>query len=263
MTALPAPGFGTFKLTDEDCVRAVQTALETGYQHVDTAQYYENEESVGRGIAAADVPREEVTVATKLWHDNLAREDVLSGVQESREGLGVDTIDVVYVHWPANTYDPAETLGALSELQDDGALDAVGLSNFTPELADEALEHCGAPVAAVQAEVHPLLPQDDLREYCAARGLDLVGYNPLMHGFALDRPEVEAVATKHGVSPARAILAWHHARGVVPIPKATSDEHIQDNWRSRDVELDDEDVERIDGIEERRRLGDPEFAPDW
>ena len=263
MTALPSPGFGTFKLTGEDCVRAVETALEAGYRHVDTAQFYENEERVGRGIERAEVDREDVTVATKLWHDTLAREDVLAGVRESRERLGVDTIDVVYVHWPANTYDPAETLGALSDLHDDGLLDAVGLSNFTPELVDEALDHCDAPVTAVQAEVHPLLPQADLREHCADRGLDLVGYNPLMHGFALDRPEVEAVAEKHGVSPARAILAWHHARGVVPIPKATSAEHIRDNWGSLGVELDADDLARIDGIEERQRLGDPDFAPEW
>lgn len=263
MASLPPLGFGTFQLHDEDCATAVETALEAGYRHVDTAQYYENEAAVGDGLAAADVPRDDVTVATKLWHDDLDPASVHDGIRESRERLGVDSIDLAYVHWPANTYDPEATLGALSECYDDGLLDAVGLSNFTPELIDEALDCCDAPVAAVQAEVHPLLPQSDLLAHCADRGLDLVGYNPLMHGFALDRPEVESVAAKHDVSSARAILAWHRTRGVVPIPKATSDDHVRDNYASLDLELDDEDIAKFDGIEERQRLGDPEFAPDW
>lgn len=263
MSALPSIGFGTFKLTGEACTRAVEMALDVGYRHVDTAQYYENEAAIGDGLARSDVPRDDVSVATKLWHDSLDRESVHEGVRESRERLGVDTIDLVYVHWPANTYDPEETLGALSECHDDGLLDAVGLSNFTAELVDEALAVCDAPIEAVQLERHPLLPQDDLCEHCADRGLDVLAYNPLMHGFALDRPEVEAVADRHGVSPARALLAWQQAAGVTPIPKASSEDHVRDNVASLDLELDGEDAARIDGIEERRRLGDPEFAPDW
>ncbi|WP_232701091.1 aldo/keto reductase [Halobacterium wangiae] len=261
MAALPPLGFGTFKLHGEECTRAVENALDVGYRHVDTAQFYENEAAVGDGLERSDVPREEVSVATKLWHDSLDSESVHEGVRESRERLGVDTIDLVYVHWPANTYDPEETLGALSECYDDGLLDAVGLSNFTAELVDEALDVCDAPVEAVQLERHPLLPQTGLCAHCAGRDLDVLAYNPLMHGFALDRPEVEAVAARHDVSPARALLAWHQAAGVTPVPKASSPEHVRDNYASLDLELDGADLARIDGIEERRRLGDPEFAP--
>jgi 2,5-diketo-D-gluconate reductase B len=263
MSALPQIGLGTFKLTGDDCAQAVETALETGYRHVDTAQYYENESAVGEGLAAADVPREDVTVATKLWHDSLDADAVRSGVEASRERLGVDTIDLVYVHWPANTYDPEETLGALSDCWADGLLGAVGLSNFTPELIDEALAHCEAPVEAVQVELHPLLPQPELRAFCGQRDLDVAAYHPLVHGRGFAVPEVQSVAERHDVSPARVLLAWAQAKGVTPIPKATSEAHIADNHASLGLDLDDEDVATIDAIEDRVRLGDPEFAPDW
>lgn len=156
----PPLGFGTFKLSGEACTDAVAKALETGYRHVDTAQYYENEAAVGDALDRADVAREDVVVATKLWHDSLGYDDVLAGVEASRDRLGVDTIDLVYVHWPANTYDAAETLGALPACHNRGWLDNVGLSNFTPKLLDEAMGACDAPVAAVQVELHPLLPQE-------------------------------------------------------------------------------------------------------
>ena len=263
MSALPALGFGTFQLADEDCEHAVETALDAGYRHVDTAQFYENEAAVGDALDASAVPREDVTVATKLWHDSLDPESVREGVEASRERLGVDTIDLVYVHWPANTYDPEATLGALSACYDDGLLDAVGLSNFTPELVDDALAVCDAPVEAVQVELHPLLPQAGLREHAADRDLDVVGYCPLMHGNAFDVPEIEAVAERRGVSEARVTLAWHRAKGVTPIPKATSEAHVADNYASLGLELDDADVAEIDAIEDELRLGDPEFAPDW
>lgn len=263
MTALPALGFGTFQLTGDDCRRAVETALEAGYRHVDTAQYYENEAAVGDALAAASVDREDVVVATKLWHDSLDRASVRAGVETSRERLGVDAIDLVYVHWPANTYDPAETLGALSDCHDDGLLEAVGLSNFTPDLVDEALDHCDAPVAAVQVELHPLLPQAELREYCAARGIDVAGYHPLVHARAFDTPEIRRVAETHDVSEARVMLAWAQSKGVTPIPKATSRDHILDNHASTSLDLDADDVESIDSIDDSVRLGDPEFAPDW
>lgn len=263
MAALPALGFGTFQLAGETCTQAVQTALATGYRHVDTAQYYDNEAAVGAALERAAVPREDVTVATKLWHDSLDAESVRSGVDASRERLGVDSLDLVYVHWPANTYDPAETLGALTECYDDGLLDGVGLSNFTPALVDEALEHCDAPVDAVQVELHPLLPQAELRDYCQHRGIDVVGYHPLVHARAFDIPEIRTVADEHEVSEAVVMLAWAQAKGATPIPKATSDDHVTDNSASVGLDLTDDDVAKIDDIEDTVRLGDPEFAPDW
>lgn len=127
--AIPTLGLGTWENTDPDaCSNAVETALEMGYRHIDTAQAYGNEESVGRGIAAADVDRADVFLATKVWIDNLAHDDVLETTQESLEKLDVDGLDLLYVHWPAREYDPETTLAAFQELHDEGTIERIGVS---------------------------------------------------------------------------------------------------------------------------------------
>ena len=157
-------GLGTYQNTDpETCAESVRLALEAGYRHVDTAAGYDNEAAVGRGIDAADVPREAVFLATKVSTDQLAYDDVIASAERSRELLGVETIDLLYVHWPIRSYDAPETLAAFDELVDRGLIRHVGLSNFTPDLLDEAREHLDAPIFAPQVECPPLLPPRVLR----------------------------------------------------------------------------------------------------
>ena len=259
---MPSLGLGTWQNTDsEECANAVATALEMGYRHVDTAQAYGNEASVGEGLARADVPREDVFLATKVWIDQLAHDDVLASTEESLEKLGVDYVDLLYVHWPAGEYDPADTLAAFDELYDEGLIERIGISNFEPEGVDEAVETADAPIFANQIECHPLLPQDGLRAHCADHGVDVVAYSPLARGEVFDVPEIQEVAAKHGVSEAQVSLAWLRGKGVTAIPKATSEAHVRDNWASRTLELDDADVTTIDGIDRRERQVDPGFAP--
>jgi 2,5-diketo-D-gluconate reductase B len=259
---MPVFGLGTWQNTDpEDCANAVATALETGYRHVDTAQAYGNEGSVGEGLAAADVPREDVFLATKVWIENLAYDDVIESTEESLEKLGVDHVDLLYVHWPADEYDPEDTLSAFAELRDRGLIERIGISNFEPHQVDEAIEVCDAPIFANQIEMHPLLPQADLREHCASRDVEVVAYSPLARGDVFEIPEIRDVAEKHGVSEAQVSLAWLREKGVTAIPKATGTDHIRDNWASLDLELDEEDVETIDGVERRERKLDPGWAP--
>ncbi len=255
-------GLGTWQNEDADqCAESVRTALETGYRHVDTAQAYGNEEAVGRGIAEADVDREDVFLATKVWIDSLGSEAVRRTTEESLERLGVDAVDLLYVHWPAGDYDAAETLPAFRELVDDGLVERVGVSNFEPRHLDEARDVLGADPFANQVEMHPLLPQAELREYAEGRDLELVAYSPLARGDVFDVPEIRDVAEKHGVSEAQVSLAWVREKGVTAIPKATGEAHIADNFASLDVDLDDEDVAKIDGVERRDRQVDPDFAP--
>ncbi|WP_435345247.1 aldo/keto reductase [Haloarchaeobius sp. HRN-SO-5] len=259
---MPTFGLGTWQNDDpEQCTRSVATALEMGYRHVDTAQAYGNEEAVGDGIARADVDREDVFLATKVWTSNLAYDDVKASTERSLEKLGVDYLDLLYVHWPAGEYDPAETLAAFDELADGGTIRNVGVSNFQPEHVDEAIETLDAPVFANQVECHPLLPQDELRAHCEDVGVNVVAYSPLARGKVFDVPEIRSVAEKHGVSEAQVSLAWLREKGITVIPKATSEAHIRDNWESLALDLDDEDVAAIDGIEERGRQVDPSFAP--
>jgi 2,5-diketo-D-gluconate reductase B len=259
---MPMLGLGTWENTDpEACSNAVQTALEMGYRHVDTAQIYKNEEHVGEGLAAADVDREEVFLATKVWTNNLSHDDVLASTRESMDRLGVERLDLLYVHWPTRDYEPADTLGAFNELYDEGRIDRIGVSNFQPQQLATAVEVSDAPIFANQVELHPLLPQAELREAAAAHDVEIVAYSPLARGKVFDVPELQTVADRHDVSPAQVSLAWLREKGVTAIPKATGEAHIRDNWASLDLELTDEDVATIDGIETTDRRVDPDWAP--
>jgi 2,5-diketo-D-gluconate reductase B len=259
---MPTLGIGTWQNTDPDqCANSVQTALEMGYRHVDTAQAYDNEADVGRGIERADVDREDVFLATKVRIGNLAYDDVLETTEESLNRLGVDSVDLLYVHWPARAYDPEDTLPAFDELYDAGKIDRVGVSNFEPDQVDTAIDLLDAPLFANQIELHPLLPQDALREHCAEHDVEIVAYSPLARGAVFDDPTIAEVAEKHGVSAAQVSLAWLREKGVTAIPKATGEDHIRDNWASLELDLDSEDVERIDDVDRRDRRVDPDFAP--
>ncbi|WP_435062736.1 aldo/keto reductase [Halobaculum sp. EA56] len=259
---LPALGLGTSANDDfEECAETVRAALDLGYRHVDTAQMYDNEAAVGEGISRADVPREEVVVATKVHPDNLAYDDAKRTARESLERLGLDSVELLYVHWPTSAYDPGGTLRAMDELRDEGVCDHVGLSNFTPDLLDEARARLDAPVAAHQVECHPLFPQDDLRAYAVEHGHYLVGYSPLGRGEALEDPLLGEIAEKHDTSTAAVCLAWAFAQeALVPIPKATGD-HVRANYEARDLELDAEDLDRIAAHDVRERVIDPDAAP--
>jgi 2,5-diketo-D-gluconate reductase B len=259
---MPMLGLGTWENTDADeCVNAVETALEMGYRHIDTAQIYGNEAEVGEGIAAADVDREDVFLATKVWIDDLDAEGVLETTRESLDKLGVEYVDLLYVHWPSRTYDPAETLGAFDDLVAGGLIDRIGISNFEPEQVDEAIETADNDIFANQVELHPLLPQEELREHCGERDVELVAYSPLARGKVFDVPVLQEIAEAHDASAAQVSLAWLRENGVTAIPKATSEAHIADNWASLTLDLSDEEIERIDAIEETDRRVDPGFAP--
>ena len=260
---MPMLGLGTWENEDpEQCAESVATALETGYRHIDTAQIYGNEDAVGDGIARADVPREDVFLATKVWIDKLGYDDVLASTRESLDRLGVDYVDLLYVHWPAQAYDPERTLAAFQELRDEGVIERIGVSNFEPEHLDRATEALGEQPFANQVEVHPLLQQDDLRRYCEADGIELVAYSPLARGEVFDVPELNDIAAEHGVSEAQVSLAWLREKGVTTIPKATGEDHITDNWASLDLELRDEEIATIDGIDRTDRRVHPGFGPD-
>jgi len=267
MTAdsLPPIGLGTWQNTDpEQCAQTVANALEMGYRHVDTARFYDNEEHVGEGIARADVPREEVFLASKVHPEaeGAAYDEIYEGFEKSVSLLGVDALDLLYIHWPVGNYEAEETLAAFDDLVVDGLVRNVGVSNFSTELLDEAIDVLDAPLFAHQVERHPMLQQPDLVAHAQEHDYHLVAYSPLGRGEALSLPAVEAVAEKHGVSPAQACLAWAtYPDNVVTIPKSTGDDHLRDNLGAADLELDDEDVERIDAVEKRERFVERDGAP--
>lgn len=258
---VPRPGLGTSKNTGEQCADTVETALELNYRHVDTAQMYDNEGQVGKGLERANVDRDDVFLATKVHPDHLEPDHVRQTTESSLGKLGVEYVDLLYVHWPIRTYDAQETLLVFDELRDEGKVEHVGVSNFTPELLDEAREVLDSPILANQVEMHPLLQQDELLDDAREHDMYLVAYAPLMRGEASSVPELAEIAEKHAISPEQVCLAWlFDKENVVPIPKATGRDHLEANFDARSVELDVEDVERIEGIDRERRLVDPDDA---
>ena len=200
---MPRIGQGTWPVTDrETCVRMVQSGLDAGYRHVDTARMYDNEAHVGEAIETSEVPREEVFVATKLVGSNLSYDRVLESTKESLDRLRLDTIDLLYVHFPREDYDPTETLPALDEAVDRGLVDHVGLSNFTPAYPDEALDVLEHDLYAHQAEMHPLLHQRELRAYAREHGHRFVAHTPLARSEVFDVPLLSEIADGYGVSEA-------------------------------------------------------------
>jgi diketogulonate reductase-like aldo/keto reductase len=260
---MPMLGLGTWQNKDLDqCADSVEAALDVGYRHVDTAQIYRNEKGVGEGIAAAEVDREDVFLATKVWIDQLDPANVHRSTQESLDKLDTDYLDLLYVHWPAKAYQADETLNAFGELRAEGKIDRIGVSNFEPHHVDEAAEVLGEYPFANQVEIHPLLQQEELRAHAEEHDYELVAYSPLARGKVFDVPEIVDIAEKHDVTAARVSLAWLRAKGITAIPKATSTEHIEDNFGSLSLELDEEDVAAIDAIEETDRRVNPDFGPD-
>ena len=263
VNGMPMLGLGTWQNDDdEECAESVATALEAGYRHIDTAQAYGNEAAVGAGIEEAGVDRDDVFLATKVWADNLAHDDVISSTEESLEKLGVDAVDLLYVHWPKKAYDPEDTMSAFDELHDDGKIHNVGVSNFEPHHVETAMDALDAPLFANQVEMHPLLPQTELRRHADEHDYQMVAYSPLARGAIMNNATISGIADSYDVSEAQVSLAWLREKGVTAIPKATGREHILDNLASLDLRLDDADVERIDDIDEVERQVDPDFAPD-
>ena len=263
---LPRIGLGTY--SDDDAAQwteNVRSALEAGYRHVDTAEVYGNEEYVGEGIAASDVDREDVFLATKSVHEEKpgpTREDVIAGVGGSLDRLGTDYVDLLYVHWPADLYDPETTLGAFEELRERGAVRNVGVSNFEPAQLDRAREVLDGPLFAHQVEMHPLLQQEHLQEYAARHDHWLVAYCPIARGRVYDVPVIREIAEECDATPAQVSLAWLLSKeNVAAVPKAATPAHQRENLAALDLALDDGQVARIDALEREHRIIDRDYAP--
>lgn len=245
--SLPPVGLGTMGIEDPD---VIADALDLGYRHLDTAHIYDNESVVGAGLERSGVDRADVTVATKLWVDSLAPEDVRTGVDASLDRLGVDVLDLCYVHRPRGDYDPEATLGALDDLVDEGLIRHVGVSNFTLDQLHAATEALGRPPAAHQAEYHPYFRTPELVEHARTHDYPFVAYSPLAGGRVLDDSVIQQVAAEHDATPAQAALAYvTGTAGVVAIAKASSVPHLRANLVAPSIRLTDDQRRRLDALE--------------
>lgn len=258
---LPALGLGTWDLRGQACRRAVREALELGYRHIDTAQMYENEEEVGRGLREASLARDEVFLATKLWTDRLRRPHVSRSTEDSLRKLGTEYVDLLLIHWPNPDVPLEETLSAMMELVEQGKARAIGVSNFPPALWRRALEI--APARTNQVEYHPYLGQPELVRLASERNVQLVAYAPLARGRVANDPEIAAIANAHGRTPVQVTLRWLVQQGVAAIPKASRSHHLRENLGIDDFALSAEQMRAMADRDRGLRLVDPGWASDW
>jgi 2,5-diketo-D-gluconate reductase B len=242
----PPVGLGTMGIQDAD---AIARAIDLGYRHLDTAQVYDNEAVVGEGIRRSDVPRADLFVATKIWASDLAAEAVRPSAEESLDRLGLDRVDLLYVHRPIEAYDAATTLPVFDELVADGLTERVGVSNFTLEELDAARDHLETPIFAHQIEYHPFFQTPDILADNRAHDERVVAYSPVAQGRVLEEPVLQELADTHDTSPASVAIAWLcHKDGVRPIPKAGNQNHQRANLAATELELSPGECDRIDAL---------------
>lgn len=241
---LPALGFGTWQLAGDTCRRAVEDALALGYRHIDTAQGYENEEQVGQAIKNSGVARDEIFLVSKVATDKFAPEDTLRTTRESARKLQVDTIDLMLMHWPSTSVPHAETLGALAQLQQEGVIRHIGVSNFSPEQVEEATQH--ATIFCNQVKYHPLHHQDALVAQAQKMDYLLTAYSPLAEGEIVGHDLLSEIGRAHNKSSAQVALRWLiQQKNVCTIPRSSSAEHRAKNFDIFDFSLSDEEMRRI------------------
>ncbi|KRE95974.1 2,5-diketo-D-gluconic acid reductase [Nocardioides sp. Soil774] len=262
-TTLPAIGFGTYPLRGEAGIRAMVGALEAGYRLLDTAVNYDNEFEVGEAVRRSGLPRDEVLIASKIPGRHHAYDDAIASVRGSLERLGVEHTDLHLIHWPnpsQGTY--VEAWRALVQLQKDGLVRSIGVSNFTPTHLQRIIDDTGVTPAVNQVEMHPRFPQAELREVHERLGIRTEAWSPMGKRRApLEEEAVTAAASAHGVSPGQVILRWHVQLGSLPIPKSADPARQAQNLDVFGFELTDDEVAAITALgEDDGRLfgGDPD-----
>jgi methylglyoxal/glyoxal reductase len=256
---MPWFGLGVFKVEEgQEVIDSVKWAIEAGYKSIDTAAIYKNEEGVGQAIKEAGVPREELFITTKVWNKDQGYESTLAAFEASMEKLGLEYLDLYLVHWPVKgKY--KETWRALEKLYKDGKVKAIGVSNFNVHHLEDILADCEIKPMVNQVEYHPRLAQKELLLFCKDNGIQMEAWSPLMQGELLDEPTLVELAQKYGKSVAQIILRWDLQNGVVTIPKSIKQHRIVENADIFDFELSLEDMAKIDGLNEDRRIGpDPD-----
>jgi 2,5-diketo-D-gluconate reductase A len=254
--SIPAVGLGVFRIAPAETEQAIGTALRVGYRHIDTAALYGNEQETGRAIADSDIPREQLYVVTKLWNTDQGYDGTLRAFEASMNRLGLDYLDLYLIHWPQPALNKfVDTFNAFAHLRDQGRIRSIGVSNFEPEHLSVLVDGTGIVPVVNQVELHPRLPQTELREVHARLGIATEAWAPLAKGSLLDHPKITAVAERNRRTPAQVLIRWHIQLGNIVIPKSVNPSRIASNFEVFDFELSAEEIASISSVEDGTRLG--------
>ncbi|RJQ81784.1 aldo/keto reductase [Pseudonocardiaceae bacterium YIM PH 21723] len=258
---IPQLGFGVFQVPLDETKAAVRSAIEAGYRHIDTAAIYGNEEGVGQAIAESGVPRDELFIVTKLWNEAQGYDSTLRAFDESLGKLGIDVLDLYLIHWPSphrNAY--VDTWKAFEKLHKDGRIRSIGVSNFHAEHLDRLVQETELRPTINQIELHPRLPQQELRLANAKYDIVTEAWSPLARAAEketglFDEPALKEISEKHGKTIAQVVLRWHIQLGNVVIPKSVKPARIAENIDVFDFALDEADLAAIAKLETGDRVG--------
>jgi methylglyoxal/glyoxal reductase len=260
---MPWFGLGVFKVEDgPELVHAIKTAIRHGYRSIDTASIYGNEAGVGEGIREgmkeAGITREDLFITSKVWNADLGYESTILAYEESLKKLGLEYLDLYLIHWPVEgKY--KEAWRALETIYNEGKVKAIGVSNFQIHHLEELLNVASVIPVINQVEYHPRLTQVELKAFCQQHHIQLEAWSPLMQGELLDHPVLKEIAKTYGKTVAQVILKWDLQNGVVTIPKSTKTHRIIENASLFDFVLSEEDMKRINELNQNKRVGpDPD-----
>ncbi|WP_117168299.1 aldo/keto reductase [Paraliobacillus sediminis] len=258
---MPWLGLGVFQVDDGDEVmHSVTSALEHGYRSIDTAAAYKNEEGVGKALAKAGIPREELFITSKLWNGDQGYESTLKAFESSLQKLGLDYLDLYLIHWPVPAEDKfKDSWKAMEKLYKQGKIRAIGVSNFKEHHLDALIKDADVVPMVNQVEFHPHLDQKSLRDYCKKHSIQVEAWSPLKQGELLDDPTLKKIADKYGKTTAQVIIRWDLQSEVITIPKSVKEHRIVANAAIFDFELSQTDMDTINGLNKDERVGpDPD-----
>ncbi len=252
---LPAIGLGTYGLRDGAGVDAIGTAIDAGYTLLDTALNYENEKEVGEAIRRSG--RDDLRVTSKIPGRHHGYDETLASFDESTGNLGLDHIDLYLIHWPNPRVDKyVDSWRAMVELQKQGRVTSIGVSNFTAEYIERLEAETGVLPAVNQIELHPRFSQGAMRAFHASKGIVTQSWSPLARRKEVTgEPVVERIAAAHGKTPTQVVLRWHHQLGALPIPKSANAERQRENIAIFDFELTADEIAQIGTLESERLWG--------
>jgi diketogulonate reductase-like aldo/keto reductase len=258
-STVPTLALGVWQVPNgPECENAVRWALEAGYRHIDTAQAYGNEESVGAALRASGVPRQEVFITTKFYPGH---RDPAAEVRKSLSRLGVDQVDLYIVHWPQRG--ATWMWPGMEKAQGDGHARAIGVSNYSAAELDEVVNAAEIKPVVNQVEFSPFAYRRALLEACEARGVALEAYSPLGTGRHLSDPAVAEIAERRGRTPAQVLLRWCLQRQAIVLPKSTHRERIAENAHIYDFALSDDEVTRLDSLDRTGRTAEARERKWW
>lgn len=265
---IPVLGLGTWQSTGQECINVVNEALKMGYEHIDTAQAYDNEKEVGQGIKKSGVARDKFFLTTKIFPDDMKfePEKLKAAAKRSLENLGTDYVDLLLLHWPDDRVPLSETIPALCELQKQGLTRNIGVSNFNIANIIEAKKYADVPIVVNQVEFHPFIKQHTLQSFLNNHHILLEAYSPLARGDVFDNEIIKEIAEQHNISPAQVSLAWILSDNKrIAIPKTSNPDHLQGNLDAVEVQLSADELEKIGKLarSDGRKIEHPDYSPEW